>query len=133
MGGNARFGHFVHLASSDLHLDPFAIAARHCGMNRPVAVVLGLTDVVFKPPRHRPPPLVNDTDDTVTIGFVVSDNAKAVNVGQARKRQILFLHLAPDRIGLFRATKNISLYLCLFQFRPDIGGDLVHHIAAFAL
>ena len=71
--------------------------------------------------------------DAVAIGDRPADDAKAVDVRQTREGEVLFLHLAPDRIGFFRAAIDIGLDLHLFQLEADIGGDLVHHIARFAL
>jgi hypothetical protein len=113
MRGNARFGHVMHLAGADLHLDPFAVAARHGGVDRPVAVRFGLADVILEPPRHRAPALVDRAEDAVAIILGAGDDAEAVDVGQARKGEILFLHLAPDRKGFLGAAKDIGLSPCL--------------------
>ena len=133
MGGNAGFGHLVHLAGADLHLDPLAVAARDGGVDRPVAVRFRLADVILEPARHGAPALVDDAQDPVAILFRGADHAEAVDVGQAREGQVLLLHLAPDRVGLLGAAIDIGLDLRLFQFGADIGGDAMHHIAGFAL
>ena len=131
--GNTGLGHLMHLTRADLHLNPFAVAARHRGVDRPIAVVLGLADVILETPRHSAPALVDDAKDPITVSHRIANHAKAVDVGQARKGQILLLHLAPDRIWLFRPTIDRSFNLHFFKFRPDVGGDLVNHIARFFL
>jgi hypothetical protein len=108
MCGDAGFGDFVHFAGSDLHLDPFAIAARHGGVDRPIAVRFGLADIILEPPRHRPPALVDRAQDAITVTFGRGDDPKAVDVGQAGKPLILFLHLAPDRIGFLGASTDLG-------------------------
>ena len=69
----------------------------------------------------------------VAVRDRLADHAKAVDVRQAREFQILLLHLAPDRIGLLGAAKDIRLDLLALQLGADIGGDLMHHVTRFAL
>ncbi|EKD60839.1 MAG: hypothetical protein ACD_54C00527G0001 [uncultured bacterium] len=133
MRSDAGLVDLVHLAGADLHLDPLAVAARHRGMDRAIAVGFRLAQVILEPPRHRPPALVDHAQNAVTIGDRGADDAETVDVGQPRKRQILFLHLAPDRVGFLGAAINIGVDLHLFQLGADIGGDLMHHITRFAL
>ena len=123
----------MHFAGADLHFNPFAITPRNRGVNAAIAVVFGLAQIVFEPPRNRAPALVDHPQDAVTITDRITDHPKAVDVGQPRERQIFLLHLAPDRIGFLRATINIGLDVHLFHFPQDIGGDLMHHIARLAL
>jgi hypothetical protein len=131
--GDACLGHLVHLAGADLHLDPLAVAARDGGVDRAVAVRLGLADIVLEPPRHGAPALMDHTEDTVAVGLGVADHPEAVDVGESREGQFLLAHLAPDRIGLLGAAVDIGLDAVLLQLGADVGGDLVDHVAGLAL
>ena len=50
-----------------------------------------------------------------------------------REKLILFLHLAPDRKGFFRAAKDIGDDVVIVQFAADVAGDLVNDVAGFLL
>jgi hypothetical protein len=84
-------------------------------VDRAIAVVLGLADVILEPPRHGAPALMDHAEDAVAVGDRSADDAEAVDVGQPREREVLLLHLAPDGIGLLRAAIDIGLDLRLFQ------------------
>ena len=133
MCSNAGFGDFVHFTGADLDLDPLTVAARHRRVDRTVAVSLGLTDVIFEPPRHSPPALVDRTQHAVAVRLCRSNDAETIDVGQARKAHVLFLHLAPNRIGLFRAAHDFGLNACFFQLDPHVSGDPGDDIASLAL
>mmetsp|Transcript_28501 Transcript_28501/g.53455 ORF Transcript_28501/g.53455 Transcript_28501/m.53455 type:complete len:394 (+) Transcript_28501:2917-4098(+) len=133
MRRHAGFGHVMHLAGPDLHLNPLAITARHRGVNRPVAVGLGLADIILEPPRHRPPALVDRAQRAVNVTFGVGDDPKTINVTEPGEGLLLFLHLAPDRIGLLGPAKDLGLDPRLFQLKPHVAGDPLDHVAGFAL
>ena len=127
------FGHLVHLAGADLDFYLLAVTPRYGGVDRAVAVRLGLADVILEPPRHRLPALMDRTEDHVAILHVLGDHPKPVDIGQTRKAQTLLLHLAPDRIGLLGPAEHVGLDADLVEFMTDIMGDLVDHVAGFAL
>src|SRR5699024_7064850 len=117
------FGHVMHLLGADLHLDPLAVASRYGGVDAAVTVQLGLADVILEPARHRGPAAVDRPEHTIAVLFAAGDDAKAVDVGEARKREILFLHLAPDGIGLFGAAEHLGLDPGLFQHPAHVAAD----------
>ena len=131
--GHPGFGHVMHLTGADLHLDAFAIAPRHGGVDRAVTVGFGLADIIFEAARHGAPALVDHAQHAVAIGLGRGDDAKAVDVGQAREGEVFFLHLAPDRMGFFRTPEHLGHDGRAFKFGADVIGDFVDHIAAVAL
>ena len=133
MRGDAGLGHLIHLAGADLHLHPLAVAARNCRVYRAVAVGLGLADIVLEPPGYGAPALMNGTQHAVAVGLGAGDDAKSVDVGQARKGLVLFLQLAPDGMGFLRAAEDVGLYVGLLEFEPDVGGNLLNNVARLAL
>ena len=133
MRRHARLGHVMHLAGANLYLDPLAIAPRHRGVDRAITVGFWLADIILEPPRHRAPTLVDGAKRAVAVFLRAGNDAEPINVGEAGKALILLLHLAPDRIGFLRATKDFSLNARLFQLQPHVAGDPVDHIAGFPL
>ena len=133
MRGHAGFGHVMHLARSDLDFDPFAVTPGNRGMDRPVAVGFGLADVILEPARHRPPASMDDTKCPIAFIIRCGDHAKPIDVGQPRKRLVFLLHLAPDRIRLFGATKDLGLDPRLLKLLAHVAGNPLDHITCFAL
>ena len=127
------FRHIVHLASADLHLDPFAVPARNGGMDRPVAVAFRLANVILEPPRHRAPALMDRAQRTIAVFLVQRDDPEPVDIREPGKSLLLFLHLAPDRIGLLGATEYLGLDSRLFQFLAHVAGDARDHVTGFPL
>ncbi len=133
MGRHTGFGNFVHLAGTDLHLDALAITARNRGMDRAITVRFRLADIVLKATGNSAPSLMNCPKHAVAIGLCRSQNPETIDVGQAAKAKVLFLHLTPDRIGLFRATNDLCRQTRFFQLDAHIGRNLFDHIACLAL
>ena len=133
MGSNTSFSNFVHFAGANLNLDPFTIAARHCGVDRPIAVGLGLADIVLEPTGHRFPSLMDRAQRTVAIGLSRSDHAKPVNVGQPAKALLFFLHLTPDRKRLFCTAHNGRSDIRFFQLDAHIRRNTFYNVACFTL
>ena len=77
---DAGFSDIVHLHGAYLNLDAFPVAARHCCVDRPVPVCLGLADVILEPPRHRTPSLVDRAQCPVTVFFALRDDPEPVDV-----------------------------------------------------
>ncbi len=130
---HARFRHLVHLAGADLDFDALAVAPRNGRVDRAVAVGFGLADVILETPRNRPPAAMHRPEHAVAIRLAFGNHPKAVYIGKAGKALALFLHLAPDGIGLLRTAEHIRLDPLLLEHLADIVGDLVDHIAGFAL
>ena len=76
---------------------------------------------------------MNHTKDAVTICFILSDDTEAVDVGQARERQLFFLHLTPDRVGLFSAPDNLGLDARFVELKVHVVCDSINHIVGFVL
>ena len=133
VGGHPGLGHLVHLAGADLDFHALAVAPRYGGVDRAVAVGLGLADIVLEAARDGAPALVNGAEDGIAVLFRLGDDAEAVDVGETREPLVLFLHLAPDRIGFLGAAIDIRFYPELVEFLAHVAGDLLHHIARFAL
>ena len=133
MRRHAGFGHIVHLPRADLDLDPLAVPARHRGVNGSVTVGLGLTDVILEPPRHGPPAPVNGPENTVAILFAGRDNAEPVDIRQTRKGLVLFLHLAPNGIGLLGPPEDFRFYSGLLKLYPHVTGNPLDYVPCLPL
>ena len=123
----------MHSFGPYLHLNAARISARDGGVNTPIPVGFGLADVVFETPRNRTPALVDHPQHTVAISFIFDDQAKSINVRQARKGQLLGLHLTPNRVGFFGPALNFSRNSGAVHLVQEIAVDLIHHIASFIL
>ena len=102
--GDAELGQLVHLFGADLDLDPHVAGPDHGGVDRAIAVRLGIGDVIFQLIGHAAPGLVDQAERAIAIVGIVHDDAEGVDVGEVGEFDALALQLAPDRIGLFLAA-----------------------------
>ena len=130
VGGNAVLGEFVHFPGADLNLDPLALGPDHRGMNRLIAVRLGRRDEILEAARHHAVRAVNDAERLVAFGHRFDDHAEGDDVGELFERNVLALHLAPDRIGLLFAPGNRRHDIGLRQRALELGGDARHLVSA---
>lgn len=125
VGTNPQLGLFMHAVGADLHLQHLALGADHCGVQRAVAVFLGVGDVVVELFGDVPPQRVHDTQRGVAVANFRHQHAHCTHVVDLAEFQAFTLHLAPDRIDMFRPAADVGI---------DARGQqlvlqLVHHVA----
>ena len=74
--GDTIFGHFVHGEGANLYLHQLVIQAEHGGMQRAVAIGLGVGDEVLDTPLFGLPQAVHMTQRNVAIGGRLHQNAE---------------------------------------------------------
>ncbi len=62
-----------------------------------------------------PPARVHHTQGCVTVFQVVRQNTYSANIEQLIKLQMLFLHFAPNRVDVLRASVNVRINTLLSQ------------------
>jgi hypothetical protein len=130
--GHAGLGHHVHGLGAQLELDVHARRAHQRGVQRLVAVELGDRDVVLELARHRLVHLVQDAQAGVAGDHVRHDEAEAVDVGHLGEAQVLFFHLAVDRIQRLLAPGDPQLHAGGREGRFDLLLHLLDQVAAAA-
>ena len=98
MRRDAALGDLMHVAGADLHLDAHMMRADHRRMERPIVVLLGRRDIVLEAAGHGAPGAMRDAERAVAFIDAGDDDAEAENIGELAEREMLALHLAPDRI-----------------------------------
>ena len=96
MRGDAEIGFFLHIAGTDLHLDPVIAGTDHGRVNGTVTVGLGRRDIILEATRHSWIVAVHDAERAVTLLDIFDDDAKRHDVRELFERDVLALHLAPD-------------------------------------
>ena len=130
--GHPGLGDVMHLAGADLHLDRGAEGADQRGVQRLVAVGLGDRQIVLELARHRFVHRVQRAQREIAAGHVAHDDAEAVDVEHLRERQVLFHHLAVDRIQVLLTALHLGGDAPLRQALLDRGQHLAHDLAAVA-
>ncbi len=97
---NAQLGFFVHGLGADLHFQHLALRPEHRGVQRAVAVLLGVGDVVVELLGNVSPQGVHDTQRGVAIANLGHQHANGANVVDLTELQAFLLHLPPDRIDM---------------------------------
>ena len=115
----------MHPLGADLQLDPLMARADDGGVDRLVVVLLRIGDVVLEAAGHRVPARVHHGQRAVTVLDLGHDNAEGVDVGELLERDLLPLHLAPNSVGLFLATRHDARDMGLFELRGERRLDLV--------
>ena len=115
VGGNTALGDFMHQPGADLHFDAHVVRADDGGVDRAVVVLLRRRDVVLEAARHGAVGAVDDAERPVALVHRADDDAEAEDVGELAERQMLALHLAPDRVGPLLAAIDLGLDAVLGQ------------------
>ncbi len=129
VGANTQLGFLVHAVGTDLHFQHLALGADHRGVQRAIAVLLGVGDVVVELLGDMPPQGVHDAQRGVAVADFRHQHAYRAHIVDLAEFQAFALHLAPDRIDMFRPAADVGL---------DASGQqlvlqLVHHLADEAL
>src|SRR3954454_22360470 len=104
MRGDPELIDLVHVAGADLHLDALPLRADHAGVQRAVVVRLRCGDEVFEAPGDDVIGGVDDPQRVIALPGIVDEHTESHDVGELLERDVLALHLAPDRIGRFLAA-----------------------------
>ncbi len=120
---------FVHGVGADLHFQHFALGADHGGVQRAIAVFLGVGDVVVELLGNVPPQRMDDAQRGVAIAHFRHQHAHGAYVVDLAEVQTLALHFAPDGIDVLGATADVGLD----AGRLQLGAQLAHHVADEAL
>ena len=120
-----QLGLFVHGVGANLHLQHLALRAEHGGVQRAVAIFLGVGDVVVELLGNVPPQGVHDTQGGVAVAHLRHQHAYCAHVVDLAELQALALHLAPDRIDVFRPAADVGLDAGGFQLLAQMGHGVV--------
>src|SRR5439155_17043767 len=82
---------------------------------------------------NRPPGAVHDAERPITLVDAAHDDPEAENVGELAEREVLALHLAPDRIRPFLAAKDPRVDAVFGKLADQSLLDLDQHLAAFLM
>src|SRR5215216_6043944 len=115
--GNSILGYIMHRSRSNLHLDPFVVWADYRGVDRAIIVLFRVGYVILESAWDHSPCLVHNAKGLVTLRERGDDHPEAENVGELTKREMLLLHLAPNRIWTFFAAADTSHDVVLRQLR----------------
>ena len=106
---NTQFRMPVHFVGTDLHLNCLSFGANQCGMQRLVAIILGVGDVVVKFPREVGPDVVHDSQCRITLGNVFNEHPDRADIENFLKTLLLMLHFSPDAKDVLRTACNLGL------------------------
>ena len=126
---HAQLGFFVHGVSADLHFQHLALGADHRGVQRAVAVLFRVGDVVVEFFRDVPPQGVDDTERGVAVAHFRHQHTNGAHVVDLAEFQTLALHFAPDRIDVFGPAADVGIDASGGQFILQ----LAHHVGDEAL
>ena len=121
VGGDAVFGHLVHLTGADLHLEGNTVLAHHGGVEALVHIGLGGADIVLEAAQNGLIQVVDDAQHIVAVGHRVHNDPEGEEVVYIVQRLVLGIHLAVDGVGVLHAPVNVAVDVGL----PQAAGDLV--------
>ena len=113
---DAQLGLFVHGVGADLHFQHLALRADHRGVQRAVAVLFRVGDVVVEFFRDVPPQGVDDAQRGVAVAHFRHQHAHRTHVVDLAEFQTLALHFAPDRIDVFGPAADVGIDAGGLQF-----------------
>ena len=106
MRSHTGFCHHMHGLGAHLKLDVGAKGTNQCGVQRLVAIDFRNGNVVLEATGHGFVELMQHAHGCVACGQPAHDDAKAINIGDLCKGQMLVVHLAVNRIKRFFAAVN---------------------------
>lgn len=130
VGADAELGLVVHGEGADLDLQHLILGAEHSGVQRLVAVLLGIGNVVVELVGHMVPARVHQSQHGVAIGQRRHQDAHGAHVVDLGEIDALALHLAPDRIDVLRSAVDLVVGDAVGLQEPL---EYVHHIMNVAV
>ena len=122
---HAKLSIFMHLPGANLNLHRLAARAQHHGMNRLIAVGFRVGHVVIEFIRQVTIVGMDDPQRGVTILQTLGHDAHRANVKQLVKREVFFLHFAPDAVDVLRPAIDFRLDAFGFHLRAQVTDELV--------
>src|SRR5690606_18869555 len=124
VGTDTKFGLLVHIEGAYLHFEHLAFGADHRRVQRAIAVVLRIGDVVVEFIRHIAPQAMHDAERAVAIPHLGHQYAHGANIVDLRKADTLALHFSPDAVDMLGAPGKLrgdaGARQCLAQFSNDV-------------
>lgn len=136
VGGEPAFGDVLHALRADLHLDPHSVGSHHRRVQRLVAVGLGHRNPVPQPVGLGGVNVGDRGVNLPALGFLrrkrqrLEDDADGEQVVNLLERNLLALHLAPDRVDAFHASRNLVVDVVAVERGDDRGVELVDELPA---
>ena len=130
MRANTQLGFLVHGLGADLHLQHLAFRPEHGGVQRAVAVFLGVGDVVVEFLGDVPPQCMHDTQRGVAVADLGHQHAHSANVVDLAELQAFLLHLSPDRIDVLGTSVDFRVYPGGGQFVLQLLDDVLDVLLA---
>ncbi len=100
VGTHAQFRVFVHGEGANLNFQHLVLGPDQGGMQRLIAVLLGVGDVIVELVGHVMPAGMHDPQRCVAVGNVRHQNTHGAHIVDLGKIDALALHLAPDRVDM---------------------------------
>ena len=139
MGRKASLGNILHALRTNLHLDPHTIGTHHRRMQRLVAIGLRHRDPIAQTIRFGGINIGNGRVDLPALGLLrgewqlLEDNANGKQVVNLLERNLLALHLAPNRIDTLDAARNLIFDIIAIQGLDDWCIERVDKLLTFGL
>ncbi len=121
---HAQFGVFMHLFGTDLDLNGFTARPQDHGVDRLVTVRFGVSDIIIEFIRQVTIVRMHYPQRGVAVLQTFSDNTHGAHVKEFIKRQMLFLHFAPDAINMFWSSVDFRLHAFVFHFGAQMSNKL---------
>ena len=130
MRGDSFFGDAMHLFGADLHFELMAAFANHRGVQGLIAVGAGNCDEVLDAAGHGTPQRVNQTEDRVTRGDVLGDDADGEEIVDLVERNLGPLQLLVDGIEALDAPLHARLDVVFAKLLGKHVFDVVQELFA---
>ena len=114
----------MHALRTNLDFHPHIVAVHQGRVDRLVGIALWRGNIVLETAWNHFPFLVQDAERAIAFGAVVGHHAERHDIGQLLEANVPFLHLAPDRIGMFLASADL-------RCQPAIGESLLDRFRDF--
>ena len=115
MRGDAQFGVFVHLFSTDLNFHSFAAGAKHHGVDGLIAIRFGVRDVVIELIRQMAEVSMYYPQRGVAVLETLRHDTHGAHVKQLVKGEMFLLHFAPDAVDVLRTPVDLGAHILLFH------------------
>ena len=132
VGGGSGFGDAVHGGGSDLDLAAVPVAIEDGGVERAVAVALGVGDIVVGEVGEGGEEALEDCQRLVAGGDVGHDDAQGAKVVNLVEGEFFEGHLAVDADDAFAAAVNSSPDSLVGEVGVDDDGESHHALAVEA-
>gem|GEM_PF-5091093 len=99
----------VHVAGAHLHFHRAPAWPEHGGVQRAVAVFLGVGDVVVELTRDRRPGVVHDAEYRITLAHVIHQHPHRAHIKQLIELEPLAYHLSPNAVEVLRTARDLRI------------------------